>query len=400
MSRVLCLLFCLLAAATAAQAKPAIHAARIGEHPDKTRFVLELTEQPAYRIFTLPDPFRVVIDLPEADWLLQPGKKPRQIGLIDDLRFGLFAPGTSRIVLDVNKPVLVRGVTLLPPGPLVPRFRLVIDLEEITRTAYFADQPRPPVESTKPLARKSNTAVPRVTGNTGEDELPLVVVDAGHGGVDPGAIGASGIYEKDLMLIYAKELARQLEASGRYRVLMTREDDVVVPLRNRVEIAQLAEADLFVSLHANTHPKSSVLGASVYTISSKASDAEAEALAAKENQADAVAGITFLTENEDVREILMDLIRRETVNLSKNYANILIDELGKSTKMLNNSHRYAGFVVLKSASVPSVLVEVGYISNPVEERLMRTKAHQKKVSAALVRSIDRYFTWHEQMSRS
>ena len=400
MFRVLCFLFCLVAAATAVQAKPSIHAARIGEHPNKTRFVLEITEQPAFRVFTLPDPFRVVIDLPEADWLLQPGKAPRDIGLIDDLRFGLYAPGTSRIVLDVNNPVEVSAVKLLPPGPVVPRFRLVIDLQETTRAAYFSGQPHSPIESAKPLARQKKTTLPPVPGRRPQDERPLIVVDAGHGGVDPGATGASGIYEKDLMLVYAKELARRLEASGRYQVLMTREDDVVVPLRNRVEIAQLAEADLFVSLHANTHSKSSVIGASVYTISSRASDAEAEALAAKENQADVVAGVTFLTENEDVREILMDLIRRETVNLSKNFANLLVGELGKSTEMLRNSHRYAGFVVLKSASVPSVLVEVGYLSNPAEERLMRTKGHQRKVSAALLRAIDRYFTWHEQMSRS
>lgn len=400
MMRTLAFLICLCLLAPAALAKPGVTAARFGEHPDKTRFVIELTEVSAYRVFTLPDPFRVVIDLPEFDWLVPPARKPKTAGVVTDLRHGLFTPGISRIVLDVNAPVRVKSIHIIPPGAGVSANRLAIDLEPISRQRFFAEDARRPIESAIPLQakRSPNQAAPPVDR---KDARPLIIVDAGHGGVDPGARGISGILEKTLVLQYARELKRQLVATGRYRVLMTRERDVVLPLRDRVKIAQEAEGDLFVSLHANTNSNSKIRGASIYTISTKgASDAEAEALAAKENEADVIAGINFGTHNEDVREILFDLVQRETINLSKNFANLLVSELDKSIYLLGNTHRFAGFVVLKSPAVPSVLVELGHLSNPQEEKKLRSKSYRQKLVKSVVTAIDRYFTWHEQMSRS
>jgi N-acetylmuramoyl-L-alanine amidase len=226
------------------------------------------------------------------------------------------------------------------------------------------------------------------------------VIDAGHGGVDPGAIGVSGAREKTIVLDYARELRRQLLASGRYRVVMTRNSDVTLALRTRVELGQQAEGDLFVSLHANIHRSRRVRGASVYTLSEKASDAEAEALAAKENKADVLSGVNLDGQSEDVSMILIDLAQRETMNLSKHLANVMVGQLGKSTRLLNNTHRFAGFAVLKSPTVPSVLVEVGYMSNRSEEKLLRSQAHRRKVAAAILRAIGDYFKWHDKVSRS
>ena len=398
MIRIIAFILCLVAAAPASLAKPSVTAARIGQHPDKTRFVMEISEAPAYQIFTLPDPFRVVIDLPELDWRLPPEAVPRNTAVVEDLRFGLFAPGRSRVVLDVKGPVKVTRVVILPPDGNVLTHRVVVDIEPISRQAFFAGE-RVPLVSAVPLPPPQTAAVPS-PAKPSADQRPTVVIDVGHGGIDPGAKGVSGIFEKKLTLDYARELRRELEATGRYRVVLTRDRDVFLPLRSRFEMAQGASGDLFISLHANIHRKGSVRGASVYTISEQSSDAEAEALAAKENKADVLAGVNLVAQTDDVSRILIDLIWRETMNLSKAFANILVAELGKSTRLLKNTHRFAGFAVLKSATVPSVLVEVGYMSNRTEETQLRSKAHREKIAGAMRRAIEKYFNWHEQMSRS
>ncbi|MDH3473856.1 MAG: N-acetylmuramoyl-L-alanine amidase [Rhodospirillales bacterium] len=399
MIRILVVILCLVAAAPASYAKPNVSAARIGQHPDMVRFVLEISEAPAYQVFTLPDPFRVVIDLPELDWRLPAESVPRNAGLVQDLRFGLFAPGRSRVVLDVKQPVQVTRVVVLPPDGNVSNHRVVVDIRAVSRQAFFESE-RIPLVSTVPLPAPQTAGLPKPQAKPGGDERRTIVIDAGHGGIDPGAKGVSGVYEKALVLDYARELQRQLLATGRYRVVLTRDSDVFLPLRNRFELAQRAEGDLFISLHANTHPKGSVRGASVYTISEKSSDKEAEALAAKENKADVLAGVNLDAQTDDVNRILIDLIWRETMNLSKNFANLMVTELGKSTRLLNNTHRFAGFAVLKSPTVPSVLVEVGYMSNRAEEAQLRSKGHREKVSGAIRRAIDKYLNWQEQMSRS
>lgn len=393
------LLVTLLAMAAPAMADPSVTAARIGAHPDKTRFVMELSEMPSYEIFTLPDPFRVVIDLPQLVWRLPANQVPRGVGTIEDLRFGLFAPGRSRVVLDVREPVRVSGVRVLPPNTTVKGYRLVIDLHPISRQAFFA-QDRQPIGSKRPLPAARPSELANLQATSKDDERPMIVIDAGHGGVDPGAVGVSGAFEKDIVLGYARELQRKLLATGRYRVALTRNSDVVLPLRRRTALAERAKADLFISLHANIHASRKVRGASVYTISKKSSDAEAEALAAKENKADILAGVNLEGQTDDVTIILLDLARRETDNLSKRFANIMVTQLGTVTRLLRNTHRSAGFAVLKSPTVPSVLVEIGYMSNRQEEKLLRSRSYRSKASETLLKAIDNYFEWHERMSRS
>jgi len=380
-----------------AAAKPDIVAARIGGHPDKTRFVLELSQEPQFRVFTLPDPFRVVIDLPEFNWRVNSKNTPRAGGVIKAMRFGLFAPGTSRVVLDVAKPVLLDKVFVILPDGKKP-YRFVLDARPVTRSAYFTHPDGKRASSKRPLVAAAATA--RVPVPSPSDTRPIIVIDPGHGGVDPGAVGALGTKEKDLALEYAKALQRALEASGAYRVVLTRRKDRFIKLRDRILIAQKAEGDLLVSLHANVHPSGKVKGASVYTLSETASDKEAGALAKAENSADVLAGVDLAVQSDDVREILIDLAQRETMNYSKRFANRLMREVGKSTALLRNSHRSAGFAVLKSPTVPSVLFEIGYMSNKQEEKLLRSEAHRKKIVKSMTTAIDAYFAWRQSVSRS
>ena len=400
LSRLLALLLIVLAlplATSAAAAKPIVSDTRIGVHDGYTRFVIDLSESVSWRVFTLDDPYRLVIDLPELVWNLPSELPPAKKGLIGALRYGLFQPGQSRVVLDLSGAARIERVELLPPTNGV--WRLFVDLSPTTETA-FADPNNPRMmESGVPLPQAEGLVmVPPVPAPAGDDR-PLVVIDAGHGGIDPGATSITGVEEKDLVLDYALALRDALEESGRYRVLLTREEDIFIALNDRYAIAERAEADLFISFHANSHPKSKVRGASVFTLSEKGADSDAEAaqLAAKENAADALAGVE---DADDVAQILGDLMRRETMNLSKNFANRLVDEIGHETKLLKNTHRFANFTVLRSPTVPSVLVEVGYLSNADEEALLLKKKHREAIAQAMLRAIDSYFSWQEALNRS
>ncbi len=381
-----------------AWAQASVTGVRVGEHPDKVRFVMELTEAPRYRVFTLPDPFRVVIDLPELEW--RPGKDlpgGRDDALITAMRFGLFAPGTSRVVLDMRGPVRIKKLFVIPPNGNYPH-RLVIDIAPIGREAFFAGGRSAPLLSSPPLAPPRAAAL--VVPKPRTDDRPVIVIDPGHGGVDPGATSITGADEKDIALAYALELRRRLTATGRYRVVMTRDKDIFISLSNRREIAQQNGAALFLSVHANNHKSKKIRGASVYTLSESASDAEAKSVAAKENKADIVAGIDLAGQSEVVGDILRDLVQRETMNLSKRFANTLVTDLGRVTKLLRNTHRFAGFAVLKSPVVPSVLVEVGYLSNRAEERLLRSAKHRQSVVGATLRAIDGYFSWQKALNKT
>jgi N-acetylmuramoyl-L-alanine amidase len=218
-----------------------------------------------------------------------------------------------------------------------------------------------------------------------------VVLDAGHGGVDPGAIGSSGSYEKDIVLAFAKEIKRQLEAGGRVKAVLTRERDFFLPLRERVQTARRADADLFLSLHVNSHKNRSIHGFSAYTLSEKASDAEADALAAKENKADVIGGLNLGTYSDDVQNILIDFAQAKTNELSVRFArDIMVKEVAQSARMVKRPWRSAGFAVLKAPDVPSVLIELGYATNRKEERQLRDAKYRRGLSSAITRAIVQY----------
>lgn len=220
----------------------------------------------------------------------------------------------------------------------------------------------------------------------------IVVLDPGHGGIDPGTIGVSGVYEKEVVLEVATEVARRLEATRHYRVVLTRSSDEFIELRERVARARAAQGELFLSIHADALPNPASRGASVFTLSEKASDSEAAALAARENKADLIAGIDLSRQAPEVSNILLDLARRQTNNLSIGLARRLVDDLGQEAAvMLENSHRSAGFAVLKAPDIPSALVELGCLSNREEDRLLRSAAYQRRLATGLVRSVNDFF---------
>jgi N-acetylmuramoyl-L-alanine amidase len=222
----------------------------------------------------------------------------------------------------------------------------------------------------------------------------IVAIDPGHGGVDPGAISPRGLQEKDIALTTARELARQLEASGRFRALLTRRGDEFVPLRERVARARMEHAELLLSIHADALPDSEMRGLSVYTLSDQASDRETAALAARENKDDFVAGIHLRRQRRDIAPILLDMARRQTNNRSLALARAIVSELGHAVPLLEKPHRAAGFAVLTAPDVPSVLVELGCLSNPADERLLGQRSHQQRLARGLLQAIERYFGTH------
>ncbi|MEX0697476.1 MAG: N-acetylmuramoyl-L-alanine amidase [Dongiaceae bacterium] len=392
----------LLLAAAPAHGKPAVLDVRLGLHPGMTRIVLDLSAALDYRVFSLADPYRVVIDLSEVDWNLPADRAPPGLGVVQALRFGLFAVGTSRVVLDVNAPVRVRRVDLLTGDGAVP-IRLVLDLEPVSEAVFREALQSGPIVSSPAMVAVTPPPLPLPPVKPqapGAEARPVVAIDAGHGGVDPGALGSGGSVEKTITLAMAKELQRQLEATGRYRVILTRDTDVFVRLRDRIELARVGKADLFVSLHADAHDSGKLRGASVYTLSEQASDAEAEALAAKENKADLIAGIDLSNNDEIVTNILIDLAQRETKNMSARFADMVVKELKRETLLLRKTHRFAGFAVLKAPDVPSVLIELGYLSSREDESLLRSAKHRRKLGASIGRAIEAYFAWQESLKRS
>jgi N-acetylmuramoyl-L-alanine amidase len=291
------------------------------------------------------------------------------------------------VVTQTSKGSAKLTAPLPPPPPPPPQ---TVAAEERTSVAAIA-----PTQMQEPL-EKSRSAKER---KTDKDNRQLVVIDPGHGGVDPGAIGVSGIYEKYITYSMAKELQQQLEKTGHYRVHLTRDRDVFIPLRERTAIARQLNADLFISLHADVVKDPDIRGLSVYTLSQNASDAEAQALADKENKSDLIAGIDLSRESSDVTNILIDLAQRETMNRSAGFASSIVDELGRDTALLANTHRFAGFAVLKSPDVPAVLIEMGYLSNTIDEKNLRQPEYRAKLAHAISRAVERYFLQGQKAKR-
>lgn len=362
----------------------------------RTRFIVDLTDSVPIRAFALGSPYRVIVDLPEVAFRLPPNRGQESRGLISAYRFGLFAPGKSRIVLDVAKPVRIDRAFVLKAEDGQPA-RLVVDLIE-TDTQTFntvvaanasAQQSFPQSNTSSKSPRLNIVPAPRPDISK-PAEKPRIVIDAGHGGVDPGAIGRSGLQEKQITLEFAKTLEKVLEETGQFDVVMTRRDDTFIPLNDRVRIAREAGASLFISVHADSFRTGSVRGATVYTVSDKASDAAAAALAESENNADSIAGLSTVDEDTSVNDILVDLMRRETKNLSILFARTAIDELRLVTRMNKNPHRFAGFRVLRAPDVPSVLLEIGYMTNPDDVRRMQDPKWRNDTATSLAQAARRF----------
>ncbi|HEY1612510.1 MAG TPA: N-acetylmuramoyl-L-alanine amidase [Rhizomicrobium sp.] len=375
---------------TSAPSAPVVMNVRVGEHPDKTRFVVELSDPAKARVFTLSAPDRVVIDLPQVLWRVSGADHPSGKGSVKSYRYGLFRPGNSRFVIDLNQPVSPAEPMLLPPAN-GHGYRLVVDLMATSQGKFDSTAGWPPD------LRARETAAERVAGDvlvpktSVTREKHLIVVDAGHGGLDSGTTGVNGAMEKDLVLDEALRLRNILLKHG-YGVYLTRDSDVYIPLGERVQIARTHHADLFISLHADSNPDTSVSGASVYTLSEAGSDREAAALARKENQSDVIAGVDLTGANGPVASILIGLAQRDTMNRSARFAQDLVSRLGHATDVLPRApHRSAGFVVLKAPDVPAVLIELGYLSNEHDCTQMSQPAWRQGVAAAISEAVERQF---------
>ncbi len=388
----------------AASSVPFVSAVHLAQTGDLTRLVFDLSGPVDVSAFVLGDPRRIIVDLPELSFRIDPesgrpaaGPKPAKgrnarapvvkplAGVIASYRFGLFAPGKSRIVVDLAETArIVRAEVETTPGA---GSRLVLDLAKAD-AATFA---KAAAAGEKVAASQSGEPRPGKTA-AGDASLPIVVLDPGHGGIDAGAHGASDTQEKVLVFDFARSLAAHLEAQGRYRVLMTRTEDIFVPLSERVQIARNAGAALLISIHADTlSDAAGVSGATVYTVSDRASDAEAARLADKENKADLVAGLDSKEDASDVSDILFDLTRRETRAYSHVFARTLIGYFKESARLNKNPQRSAGFRVLKAPDVPSVLLELGYLSSERDLAQLRSPEWRETASKSVAKSIDAFF---------
>ncbi len=373
-------------------APTAVQDLRIAPYGDGIRVVIDLNRRVSFRHLKLEQPPRLAIDLPEVAWEVPPASNAGAVGLVQGYRFGRFRPGVSRIVLDLAQRFEIRNVFELPPGD-GHGYRIVTDLVAAAAQSGTTEV----AAGMDGVDGQRLAGVPVITPPPPKQAPPpprqrIIVIDPGHGGIDPGAIGAGGDYEKDIVLRMGLELRRQLEATGRYQVVMTRDADRIVRLRDRLHIAHQSGGQLFISLHADslvTAP--AVRGASVYTLSEQASNDEAARLASKENRADILAGLDLSDQEDIVTEILIDLAQRDANNKSIEVADLMVDELGTVTRMARQRRSQAGFVVLKSPDMPSVLIELGYLSNADDEASLRNAAHLGGLAKAIVEGIDRYF---------
>lgn len=384
---------------------PVVLGARVGEQPDRTRFVIELSDPLSLRVFTLANPNRVVIDMPEVLWRLQNPGKPDGAGAVHAYRYGLFRPGDSRFVIDLNRPVTAAEPMILPPENGYG-YRVVLDLFPTSQAKFEAGAGWPADLRAREAAAERVASVPAPNVPVPEPGLPqpptptlapapakahIVVIDAGHGGIDSGTTGVDGLLEKNLVLDEALRLKKMLQHRG-YLVHLTRDTDIYIPLRERVNIARGYQADLFISLHADSNPDPTVDGASVYTLSESGSDKEAAALARKENQSDIIAGVDLAGENSPVASILIDLAQRDTMNRSSRFAETVVSQLAQATDILpREPHRSAAFVVLKAPDVPAVLIELGYLSNAHDCSQMGTNAWRDATATAIAGAVDRNF---------
>jgi len=358
--------------------------ARVSGDADRTRFVIDVAGEIEFGTFVLSDPNRVIVDLANVSFDLPADAGRDGAGMVSAWRYGQFAPGQARIVLDVDRPVAVEHSFYLPPVGDQPG-RLVLDLVATSEEAFEAA-----VKANLGKRAGAEPELAKTAGPVGGDR-PVVVLDPGHGGVDPGAVGKGGVFEKDVVLAFANELKADLEKTGAVEVRMTREGDTFLSLRQRVEVARGYGADLFVSIHADSAPQNYVRGATVYTLSERASDAQAAAIAARENRSDVLAGIEADEATDEVTDILVDLARRETKVFSHHFAEDVIQELGTAVKLHKNPHRSARFRVLKAHDIPSVLIELGYLSNAHDEQLLTDEEWRDRASDALSGAVTRFF---------
>ncbi len=344
---------------------------RVWTDPDKTRAVLDLSERTEYRLFTLQNPDRVVIDLSGAGVKQALNFKPDHAGVIAGVRHGEPEKNTLRVVFDLTANSKIKSFMLDPTAQY--GHRLVIDLY-------------PEGSGAKPASVKQ-------IANLEESNRKVVVaIDAGHGGEDPGALGPTRTREKDVVLAISREVKKAIDAQPGMQAVLVRDGDYYIPHRDRYEKARKHRADLFVSIHADAFTKSSVTGSSVFVLSGRGASSEfARRMADSENRSDLVGGVTLNDKDEMLASVLLDLSQSATMEASNLVASTVFNSMRSVGKTHKNTVEYANFLVLKSPDVPSILVETAFISNPSEEQRLRDPAWQKKMAAAIANGVQDYF---------
>ena len=389
------------AVSTAAVASnfPVASDVRLAGDARQTRFILDLDKTIQFRAFALADPYRVVVDLPQVDFRLPNGAGTNGRGLVKAFRYGLVMPGGSRIVFDLTGPARISGSYVLDAANGQPP-RLVLEFEEVDRASFaqaMAAESRPELrpaiaDAAEIAAAREATAPAAALPAAPADPRPVIVIDPGHGGIDNGTQSGSE-NEKSLVLAFGLALRDRIEKGGKYRVVMTRTDDTFIPLDDRVRIARNQSAALFVSIHADALPRreGDAQGATIYTLSDRASDAEAERLAEAENKADAIGGVNLTAEPTEVADILIDLAQRETRTFSNRFARLLAGEMKNTARMYKHPLKSAGFRVLKAPDVPSVLVELGYVSNKSDLEHLVSESWRSRTVGSMALAIDAFF---------
>lgn len=361
------LAFLLLPQLAASSANVSVKNLRLWNAPDNTRVVLDLSRSIEHRISTFSNPDRIAIDLKNASLSSGIPHEVKDNPFIARFRYGQYSKDITRIVIDLKKPVRVKSFTLKPNK--VYGYRLVVDM----------------YDKNEAVAPKVIRSAPKHTG------IVTVAIDAGHGGEDFGASGKKKAREKKVVLSIAKELKKLIDKDPALRSYMTRTGDYYIPLRKRTKLARQANADLFVSIHADAFRRSSARGASVYALSkSGASSETARWLANKENAADLVGGASISDREDVVAGVLLDMQMDKTLEFSISFGDEVLKEMKKISKLHSKTVQQAGFVVLKSPDIPSVLVETGFISNPYEERKLKTSKYQQQIANAIYKGIKKF----------
>lgn len=393
---VLCVIIGLLCFSSAEAAN--ITNIRIGQQVGSVRIVFDADQKIDYQVFLLDSPKRLVVDV--YDSKIKKTLSSEKNSLISSTRIGELNSTDKRVVFDLQKPVLVKQAFTLEPQKNAS-WRFVVDLVVASERdfaskvgAKYALSSSSKKTETKVASKSSSSSGWFFSSDNKakpKSRQKIIVLDPGHGGKDPGAIGAYGkTYEKNITLAMGKELKTILEKKG-YKVYLTRSTDIFIPLRQRVKIAQKYKADLFMSIHADSAVNKKAKGLSVYTLSEKASDKEAAALAERENKVDIIGGVDFSENSKEINDILISLSQTDCRNKSSKFAGYMVGEMKKSADLVNDSHRFAGFAVLKAPDIPSALLEMGYLSNKQEEQLLKQSDYRKKLANSATAAVDKYF---------